>query len=72
MSLDIPGWNLRFVGNEEVVQMPSYEGRTGVLLEDDVYDVLAIEISSMSEEGLFRVVMVLLTILESPGEAPVG
>ena len=41
--LDRPGWHLRLVGDEEVIQMPADEFSTSRLLHDDVENVLAIE-----------------------------
>ena len=60
-----------FVGDEELVQPSAHETGCGGLLDDDVYNVLAIEIAALAEEGLFRVVVVVGPELELPRDAAV-
>ena len=46
--------------------MPRYEAGGGFLLNDDVYDVLAVEVSGVAEEGLL-VVVVFIGPEDEPG-----
>src|SRR5262249_56203350 len=48
------------------------ELRAGRLLSGDVDDVVAVEPSLVSEEGLHPIIMILGAVLELPGKAAVG
>src|SRR5262245_12981163 len=68
---DRPGRHLRFICDEEIVQMPRHESGTSWLLHDDVNNVLTVEVSTMAEELLFPVIMIFGAILKLPREATV-
>jgi len=59
---------LRFVGDEEVVQVPADKASTRRLLYNDVDDVFAVEIALMTEELLLAVIVIFRPVLELPGE----
>src|SRR4051794_12669299 len=65
--LERPGWHLRLVSDEEVIQMPADEFAASRLLHDNVENILAIEPAFMTEEFFLAVVMVFRAILEFPG-----
>ena len=54
----LPGGDLGFVGDEEVVEVAGDEAGGGGLAGDDVDDFLAAEIAGFAEEGFFAVVVV--------------
>src|SRR5262249_49548718 len=66
--LDRPGRDLRLVGDEEVVEMPAHEARAGRLLHDDVDDVFAVEMATVTEKLLLPVVVIFGAVLELPRE----
>ena len=68
----LPRRHLLLVGHEEVVQVAGDEPGRRRLPDDDVYDVVAVEVALVAEEGLLSIVVVLGLVLELPGEAAQG
>ena len=62
----VPGGHLRFVGHEEAVKMSGYEPGRRRLPAYDVYYVLAVEASSVTEKGLLAVIVIIGPVLEAP------
>ena len=60
--LNTPCRNLRFVGDEERVQMSRYETGRGLLTRDDVNDVLAVEVALVTKKLFFALIVVILAI----------
>ena len=69
---DIPSGHLGLVGDEEVVHVPGDEPGAGLLLEDDVDDVLAVEVALVTEKRLLGEVVVLGLEVERPLVSTVG
>ena len=69
--LDRPGRHLRFVSDEEIVQVSADEFAASRLLHDYVENILAVEPSLVAEEYLLPIVMVFRAILELPREPAV-
>ena len=61
-----------FVGGEKLEQAGADEIGGGVLFGDDVDDVVAVEMAGFAQEGFFAVVVVLVAVIEMPGDASVG
>ncbi len=55
---------MRLVGHEEVIEMPRNKSGGSRVPRDDLYDVIAVEVSSLPQEYLLAVVMVLRPVLE--------
>ena len=70
--LDIPGGDLRLVGDEEVVEMAGDETGGSRLRNDDVDDVVAVEVAGAAEEGLLAVIVVIGAEVEMGGIEAVG
>src|SRR5262249_31102740 len=69
--LDRPGGHLRFIGNEEIVEMPADELAASGLLNDNVDNVFAVEAAFVTEKLFFSVVVIFGSILEFPWKAPI-
>src|SRR5207244_7358710 len=67
-----PGWDLRLIGDEEVVQVACNEAGGGWLTASDVDDLVPIERPGVPEEGFGAVVVVVGTIHELPVQTPIG
>ena len=68
----LPGGNLRLVGDEEVVQVAGDEAGRRRLPGNDVYDLFAVEVAALAEEGLLVLVVVGGVVDELGGVASIG